>query len=301
MKKISIIIPYFNRSQTIERCLKSVINQTFSDWECLIIDDGSSSEESKSLQESLYKFNDGRISIIKHDENKGGGAARNTGIESSSGEIIAFLDSDDEWLSSKLDAQITELGSKGPVFSYCQSIVMHERGKSILPQTPIKDFAIADYLFVQNGWIPTPSIAIKRKTLGAIRFNESLPRHQDYDLIFQLETYGIQPRLLNKTLVVVHWEDIDTSGRAINISNSEYFLELHSRSFSKNAKACFHAANIVIPTIRLKGRIAGLKKLKRDFWRILKNRNLSLNSLSMFIFKDQRLLRYAASVIEKLS
>lgn len=295
--KISIIIPYFNRSHTIERCLASVINQTFSDWECLVIDDGSSSEEASRLQATLSKCNDSRISSIQHIQNKGGGAARNTGIEESSGEFIAFLDSDDEWLPAKLESQIAELELQEPVFSYCKSIVMYEHGQSVLPQRAVNNSKIADYLFVQNGWIPTPSIIINRKILGAIRFNESLPRHQDYDLIFQLENYGIQPRLLNKTLVVVHWEDMHASGRAINIPNSAYFLAMHANSFSQNAKACFHAANIVIPTIRIQGRLAGLKKLKRDSWRMLKNRNLSVNMLSMFIFKDGTILRTLGRVI----
>lgn len=95
---ISVIIPVYNRAIELERALKSVFSQTYKDFEVIVVDDGSTDDSSLVAS----KFN---VKLIKQ-ENLGVSAARNRAIENSKGEYIAFLDSDDEWLPTKLEAQI---------------------------------------------------------------------------------------------------------------------------------------------------------------------------------------------------
>lgn len=98
---VSVVIPTFNRAKTLPRAVASVLNQSYENLELIIVDDGSSDE----TEQYLRSLTDSRLRVIS-TINQGVSLARNTGIESAKGEWIAFLDSDDEWLKSKLIEQI---------------------------------------------------------------------------------------------------------------------------------------------------------------------------------------------------
>ena len=101
---VSIIIPTFNRSEYLPRAIDSVLKQTFKDFELIVVDDGSTDKTSQLLD----SFNDPRI---KHEfqPNRGVSSARNRGIRNSNGIFLSFLDSDDEWMPSKLEKQLEAL------------------------------------------------------------------------------------------------------------------------------------------------------------------------------------------------
>ncbi|PIK13751.1 glycosyltransferase [Halobacteriovorax sp. JY17] len=103
--KISVIIPTFNRAEILERSLKSVLQQSYQDFEVLIVDDGSTDKTYSTVKKY---FSDKRVKYI-YQSNKGVSAARNLGVSLSSYDWISFLDSDDEWLSNKLDKQVALL------------------------------------------------------------------------------------------------------------------------------------------------------------------------------------------------
>ena len=104
MAEISVIIPAYNRAEFIQKAIKSVLNQTFKDFELIIIDDGSTDNTGDIIQE----YNDKRVKYF-HQFNRGPGPARNKGIKKSSGKYLAFLDSDDAWELEKLEIQINEM------------------------------------------------------------------------------------------------------------------------------------------------------------------------------------------------
>lgn len=115
--KVSVIVPSFNRENTIERCLESVLNQTFMPFEIVVVDDCSTDRTIdiiKHLDTSLIK-------IIKLEKNSGAQVARNVGIKAAKGDWIAFLDSDDEWLPFKLEKQIDIL----KLHNFDKNIVIH--------------------------------------------------------------------------------------------------------------------------------------------------------------------------------
>ena len=107
MPKISVVIPTYNRAHLIKKAINSVFEQTYQDFEIVIIDDGSKD----NTEEIVKSINDGRIRYIKHEKNKGEAGARNTGIENSKGEYIAFLDTDVTWSKDKLEKQLNILES----------------------------------------------------------------------------------------------------------------------------------------------------------------------------------------------
>lgn len=117
MTLVSVIVPTYNRAEDLPDTVDSVLAQTHEELELLVVDDAST-DDTRSVVES---YDDPRVEYIRHEENRGGSAARNTGIEASEGEYVAFLDSDDEWLPQKLDRQLSLLQSRGNdwIAAYC--------------------------------------------------------------------------------------------------------------------------------------------------------------------------------------
>ena len=106
MPVVSAIIPTYNFGRFLGEAIQSVLDQTFTDFELIVVDDGSTDD----TREVVGSFNDSRIRYI-YQENRGLPAARNTGIKASRGEYIAFLDSDDIWLTQNLELKVKSLDS----------------------------------------------------------------------------------------------------------------------------------------------------------------------------------------------
>ena len=121
--RVSVVIPTYNRAGCLPRAIDSVLAQTFDDYEIIVIDDGSSDNTS----EVLAAYGD-RVCVVKQ-VNQGVSAARNHGIRVARGEFVAFLDSDDEWLPRKLEAQVQYLNSHSDVgFAGCLGYCREEDG-----------------------------------------------------------------------------------------------------------------------------------------------------------------------------
>jgi glycosyltransferase involved in cell wall biosynthesis len=107
-KMISVVIPTYNASRFIESAIQSVLNQTYRNFEVIIVDDCSSDDTA----EKLLKYRD-RIQYLRHEKNQGAAVARNTGVEKCRGEMVAFLDGDDKWVPEKLET-FAEAFSRNP-------------------------------------------------------------------------------------------------------------------------------------------------------------------------------------------
>lgn len=112
---VSIIMPLYNAEKYIDRTLESIINQTYKNWELIIIDDNSQDKSSEIISKYTKKYN---IVYYKFDKNFGSAAARNKGIELARGRFIAFLDSDDIWYPEKLEKQILFMKENKYTFTY---------------------------------------------------------------------------------------------------------------------------------------------------------------------------------------
>ena len=104
---VSVIITSYNRPEFIRDAVRSVINQTFKDYEIIIVDDASNEQTQQSIELICNEFDS--IKYVHHTENKGLAAARNTGLSSAEGEFAAFLDDDDIWLPTKLEKQVKKI------------------------------------------------------------------------------------------------------------------------------------------------------------------------------------------------
>jgi glycosyltransferase involved in cell wall biosynthesis len=178
--KISVIIPTYNRAETIERAVESVLNQTCQDFELRVVDDGSSDNTSSILSKyfSLKNFFYHKI------PNRGVSFARNYGVDSSEGEYLAFLDSDDEWHSDKLEKQLKFI-EEHPEFSIVHA---HERWmrNGVEVKIPKRYQKSGGDIFVRSldQCIISPSVALMSKDLflkyGG--FREDFTVCEDYDL-----------------------------------------------------------------------------------------------------------------------
>jgi len=241
MPKVSIIIPTYNRAELLHTAITSVLNQTYQDFEILIIDDASKD----NTQEVVKSFNDRRIKYIRHKENKGEAVARNTGIMNSNGEYIAFLDDDDEWLPEKLWLQVDLLKNSQPKVGcvYTGYFVIDRSSKKILRRRiPTKRGDIYHDMLFRN-YIGIPStVILKRECFQKINlFDESIAFGNDYDLWIRIakEFYF---DYIEKPLVkyCIHRQRLSTN-LEIQIKGLEMILKKYDQFFTSNIKIyCKH-------------------------------------------------------------
>ena len=126
MNKVSIIMPSYNAAKFIAASIQSVIDQTYSNWELLITDDCSKDDTVKIVEKFIVE--DNRIKLFSTGKNSGPACARNKSLENATGKYIAFLDSDDIWVSNKLETQIQFMIEKNIAFSFSSYSVIKEDG-----------------------------------------------------------------------------------------------------------------------------------------------------------------------------
>lgn len=147
MPKASIIIPTYNRADTIRRAIKSVQAQTFADWELIVVDDGST-DNTASIIEGL----DPRMTVISQ-KNRGFGEARNAGIRASTGKYLAFLDSDDEFLPHHLELEIAFLDAF-PDESFVSAELLEDFGQGRF---------VNHYRAETSEWYPQKAVRIRSR------------------------------------------------------------------------------------------------------------------------------------------
>ena len=175
---VSVVVPTFNRSATIDRALGSVMAQTRPPDEIVVVDDGSTDTTSALVRRD---FPEARV--IEQD-NRGVSAARNRGIRSSSGDVIAFLDSDDEWLPNKLEKQLAEM-TRFPDRPLCHTDeIWIRRGRRVNQMDKHKKYGGFIFKRCLPLCVVSPSSALLRRSLfeSVGLFDESLPACEDYDM-----------------------------------------------------------------------------------------------------------------------
>lgn len=177
----SIVIPVYNRALLIKKAITCILDQTFSDWELLIVDDASTDNTAEIIKG--FCSTDPRIKLIKHASNKERGAARNTGIENASGTYICFLDSDDLFLENHLQVFYDHVTSNNlpKALLFTNSYLENEQGerhKKIVPAYPgAEKFGY----ILQYTFNPT-RVCVHSEILKTIKFDISIPGLEDIDL-----------------------------------------------------------------------------------------------------------------------
>lgn len=198
MAEVSVIIPCHNAAGVIGRALASVQAQTLTDWEAIVVDDGSTDASLDAL--APYRA-DPRIRVIRLPGNRGAGPARNAGIDGARGRWLAFLDADDEWLPEKLARQTAFLQTTGArigATAYLRHNDLTGDQEAIgLPRR------IAMPAFLKTNVMGFSTVMIDRAWLGARRM-PALRRRQDFAFLIALLRSGTEAAGLNEVLCIYH-------------------------------------------------------------------------------------------------
>lgn len=170
---VSIIMPLYNSEQYISDTIKSVINQTYDNWELIIVDDCSTD---KSV-EIVKSFKDKRIRLLHNDKNSGAAISRNYALREAKGDWIAFLDADDQWLPNKLSEQLIFMLENNYSFSFTDyRICINGKWENVIHTGP----NVVDYKKIKRYcYFSTITVLYDAKTIGLIQIGD-IKKNNDY-------------------------------------------------------------------------------------------------------------------------
>ncbi len=202
---VSVIIPAYNVSPFIRETIDSVLAQTFTDYEIIVINDGS--EDTEELEAALRPHMD-RITYIKQ-ENRGAGAARNAGLRAAKGEYVAFLDGDDVWLPEFLSDQLAFIQSgNGYDLVYADAVLFGDRRAAkgtIMQREPSNGPVTFESLIGERCVVNTSSVVARREPILEVGlFDEDLRNSQDFDLWLRLAMRDNARMNFQKKVLVRH-------------------------------------------------------------------------------------------------
>lgn len=247
MPKVSVVIPSYNRADFVAETIRSVLDQTYQDFEIIVVDDGSTD----NTKEIVDSFKDPRIKYI-YQENRGASGARNTGINASIGEYIAFLDSDDIYLPNKLEMDIRMVDSDHNIGIVCSDAYIFDSETGEIyrrywqknpylgpfdPQTASKN---ALKLLLSRGcFIKGSTPLVRRAVFKAVGlFDESIRHSQDWEMWIRILAHSrYTVGIINLPLVKCrrHSASLTTNAKARIEGHIQVFKKvIGTHSLSKN-------------------------------------------------------------------
>ncbi len=237
MNLVTIIIPAYNAASYIDQTIESVKRQTHTNWELLVIDDGSTDATSGTVGKFL---GDGRIKYF-HQKNSGVSAARNLGIEKAKGDFISFLDADDVWVETNLEIKLEALKDSSLDFVFASMMVFEgelQNGKMGPPGTDID--MLTKLLLWEGEVIPCPSgnLLIRKKCFyGGLRFDTALSTAADQDFTIYLcrdfigkyierplVYYRVVPGSMSKNIKVMEKDHLYVLQKAVELHLMDDFI-----------------------------------------------------------------------------
>lgn len=229
MKLVSVIIPTYKRPESLLRAIDSVLKQTYSNIEIIVVDDnGTNTVHGDETANAMYRYKDNvKIRYIRHTNNVNGSEARNTGIKNAKGNYITFLDDDDEYLNNKIELQTNKLESLsdewGAVYTH---FIRRKNGRIFDIGIEESEGFILDKLLLGEIYISAGSnLMVRKEVIDNIGpFNTGLSRFQDLEFFLRLaEKYMVA--CVNEICLVIYKDD--TSNRDLDIQNQKKNIELY--------------------------------------------------------------------------
>lgn len=197
---VSIIIPCYNTEKYIAETIESVFNQTYTNWELIIVNDGSTDSSRQIIE--LFKNKEQRIRVIDK-LNSGVSDTRNKGLEIAQGELITFIDADDVWHNDNLEKKVPFLSSTNVdvVYSYCQILDEHSNptDKILKGKNNLK---IEDFLSLKANYNTAPTgVVFKKQVLEKIKgYDINLSNNADQDILIQALAKGFKIDIIHEAL-----------------------------------------------------------------------------------------------------
>ena len=263
---VSVVVPCYNRAALIGEAVDTVRRQSFQDWELIVVDDGSTPDLAAAL---LTYRGDRRIRYLRHSQNRGAAAARNTGVAAARGRFVAFLDSDDRWSATKLERQVeTVLASPDPdrVFCATQTIVELSAGLSFIRplRAPAAGTTFAEFLYNDGGFAQSSSFFLSAALARDVPFREDLLRLEDHMFFIEVGAAGAEYVLVPEPLEM--WRNdarTDRISRNSNIAGGRLMFE----RFRQRVAACAPPRAVIACEARF---------LSRYLWRSAPRQSIAL-------------------------
>jgi len=190
-KLVSVIIPTYKRPDTLLRTIQSVLNQTYKNIEIIIVDDNAPDSIDRKYTESMmekFKYHE-NVKYIKHEYNKNGSAARNTGFKNSNGQYIMFLDDDDEFLPRKVSSQVERMDSLDETWGACYTkYIRKKNGVTVVYGAENREGKLLKQELMRNLFIHAGSnLMVRRSIVEELNgFDETFSRNQDVEFLSRL-------------------------------------------------------------------------------------------------------------------
>lgn len=225
--KVSIITPTYNSEKFIESTANSVLNQTFKDWEWIIVDDLSKDGTRDYLKTLQNK--DSRIKCVFLEQNSGSGIARNKAIELASGTYLAFLDSDDIWTDKKLEIQVDFMKKNNYAFSHTSHGFINENGQKVRNTFHVSNVPVTYSMLLKKNEIGCLTAMFNQKIIGKM-YMPDLRRKQDYALWLSIlrKGYPSYPLDIETAFYRLH-ENSATSSKLNLIGKHWLFLKEYEK------------------------------------------------------------------------
>lgn len=230
---VSIIIPTYNRANLIKRAINSILDQSYINYEIIVVDDGSTD----NTKEVIESFNEDKISYYIHKKNKGAAAAMNTGIKYSQGDFVAFQGSDDKWIPKKLEKEMNVFldSSDNVGVVYSGYWYLKNDKKIYIPSPKItKKEGNIHYELLRGNFVSGLSIIRKKCFKKVGLFDENLPNLEDWELYIRISKY-FSFGFIDEPLSTAYCSsDSETINYSKNLKSSEIILKKHFEDFNKN-------------------------------------------------------------------
>lgn len=214
---VSVIIPVYNRENTIKAAVESVLAQTYQELEVVVVDDCSKDE----TVETVKSIKDARVRIITCEKNGGACVARNIGIRHAKGDVIAFQDSDDFWHVDKLEKSIDCMKREQAEFVFSalkrEEIKNGKKNIEILPSYNLNEEKEPLARILYQNSVSTQTIVAKKQLFDKVEFDKSFPRFQDWDLAIRVIAQGYKVFYIDEPLVdcYVQADSITSDGKKL--------------------------------------------------------------------------------------
>lgn len=246
--KISVIIPTYNRPDKLHRALVSVLSQSYRNFETIIVDDSESSITGDML-EGFRRAQSDVLRYFKREERKGVASARNFGVNVSSGELIAFLDDDDEWLPNKLERQINiiDKSSRKTGVVHCNCFVVNDNKKYLYHTNMLKDQSLDRLL--EFDFVANSTALIRKECFEQVGFfDERMAYGEDWDFYIRVAK-KFEFRYLHEPLATMHWDKGGAPRLSVDLEKKtrgyQIIINKHWQEFEKRKRTLAQYATII--------------------------------------------------------
>ena len=303
---VSIIIPTYNRAHIISDTLDSVRKQNYRNWECIVVDDGSTDETEKLLK--TYIASDSRFKFYKRPESKpkGANACRNFGFQKSKGDFINWFDSDDIMETNKLEDQVeTLIQNQNSPYCICQTKWVDKntgeflglRSKQIGSTNRLEDYILYNIFWTTIAPLWRRDFLIENSLL----FDETLHQSQEYDFNIRALNINDDYVYLNQALVTLYRHDENISNNIFasdskiksNLKVKDKIIDNHLQKLSSKGRLKFlEMQTLMFKDLLKEGKFKFAKHIMASLSKTLKQVDISV--LKKMIFYSQMVLAYAS-------